>query len=220
MSRQYPLQDPDTGLPPLCFPPQPPWGQQCHACPTAWPPPALRVGRGHSPPLLISQRSQTCPGSMVMKLGSFTDGQAVTGHPTPMQTPVSLLQTLLCSGGTCQLLLGRAADLRVHSVCLGLISQGPNPSPMHRVPGQSSAPETLQPGWCENAEPRKKARSSSRLAPMWQLEPFGEKICSLASGKRETRFGGSEGKQHVSLQLWAAGTRSCLGAGPGSGSRT
>lgn len=190
MSRQCPLWDTDTGLPPLCFPPQPPWGLQSHASPTAWLPPARRWAGGTAPPLLISQRSQTAD-TTVMKLGSFTDGQAVTRHPTLMQMPVSPLQMLLCSGGICQLLLGRAANLRAHSVCLGLISQGPNPSSMYQVPGQSSAPETLQPGWCGNAAPRKeKARSSSILAPMWQLEPFGEKICSLASGKKETKFGG------------------------------
>lgn len=56
-------------------------------------------------------------------------GQVVTGHPTLMQMSVSLLQMLLCSGVTCRLLLGRAVILGAHSVCLGLISQGLNPSP-------------------------------------------------------------------------------------------
>lgn len=173
------------------------------------------MGRGHSPPTPHLTEEPGFTGTAVMKLGSFRDGQAVMGHPTLMQMPVPPLQTLPCSGETCQLFLGRAENLRVHSVCLEFISQGPNPSSMYQVPGQSSALETLQPGWCGSAEPKKeKARSSSRLAPMWQLGPFGEKVCSLDSGKKDTRFGGSEGKQPVSLQLWAAGTDSCLGAGP------
>lgn len=154
---------------------------------------------------------------MGMKLGSFTDGPSSHRAPnTVCVTPpdAALLWSDLPASP------GESSDFEGSFCVSGAHFSGAKPfPPMYQVPGQSSSPETLQPGWDGNAEPRKeKARSSSRLAPMWQLEPFGEKICSLASGKKETIFEGSEGKQRVSLQLWAAGMGSCLGTGPGSGS--